>query len=184
MQLSTEQIKNVEQMTEHFFVARDGVRAVDSRAMNQRGFTLVELIAIMIIAGILAVAAIPRFFDRNTFESRGFYDQLISTLRYAQKTAVAQHRFVCVALAANSIILTYDPISPSATHVAATCPGSNLTGPTGAAPYTVTAPSGVTMAGYTAFNFDALGKPSAAQSITLSGYSTAITVEAVTGYVH
>jgi len=34
--------------------------------MNKRGFTLIELIMIIVIIGILAVVAIPRYFDLQT----------------------------------------------------------------------------------------------------------------------
>lgn len=142
----------------------------------QRGFTLVELITIMVILGILAAMAAPRFFDRNVFDSRGFYDQVVSTLRYAQKAAIAQHRFVCVAFTANSVTLT--------TGATAAC-GTNLTGPTGQSPYSVSSNNASFTAIPGAFYFDALGRPSAAQSITVSGYtSNLITVEMETGYVH
>jgi hypothetical protein len=47
----------------------------------------------------------------------------------------------------------------------------------------ISAPADVTVAN-ASFNFNALGKPSATQSISVSGYGTAITVEAETGYVH
>jgi MSHA pilin protein MshC len=151
-----------------------GERPLDSCVHVQRGFTLVELITVMVIIGIVAVAAMPRFFD-NTFQSRGFYDQVISTLRFAQKTAVAQHRFVCVTFTATTITLT---------HGAAPACGNALTSPTGVTPYIVTAPGGVTMAGGVNFNFDALGRPTPPQpGITVTGYATPIVVEAETGYV-
>lgn len=154
----------------------------------QRGFTLAELITVIVILGILAAVAVPRFFDRNVFDSRGFYDQVISTLRYAQKAAIAQHRFVCVTFTSNRIItLTYDPVPPSAAHATATCPGNNLISPSGQTPYTVTSPTAdVTLTGNADFNFNALGRPSfaAAQTITVSGYdATPITIETETGYV-
>ena len=151
-----------------------------------RGFTLVEMVTTIIILGILAAMAAPRFFDRDTFESRGFYDQVISTLRYAQKAAIAQRRFVCAAFSANSVTLTYDPVAPSSSHLAMTaCPGgSNLTGPTGVVPYSVSSSTASFTALPAAFYFDALGKPSASGVIAVSGYATPITVEAETGYVH
>ena len=141
----------------------------------RRGFTLTELITVMVILGILAAVAAPRFFDRSTFDSRGFYDQVISTLRYAQKAAIAQRRFVCVAFTANSVTLTYGPT--------AAC-GANLTGPSGASPHSISSSNASFTTIPAAFSFDALGRASAAQSITVSGYATFITVVAETGYVH
>lgn len=148
---------------------------------RQRGFTLVELITVMVVIGIFAVAALPRFFDKNVFDSRGYYDQVLSTLRFAQKTAVAQRHSVCVTFAANSITLTIDSDDPPNGCDA------NLTSPAGVTPFTVEAPDGVTFDAPvvgTVFSFNALGRPSAAQGISIHGYSTAITVEAETGYVH
>lgn len=152
-----------------------------------RGFTVIELVAVMVIVGVLAAMGAQRFFARNAFESRGFYDQVISTLRYAQKTAIAQNRFVCVAFGASSITLTYDPIPYHVvTHSAAACPGINLADPTGKTPYILDAPSGVTLSNYSDFNFSAQGVPSTApQNISVSGYTAApIRVELETGYVH
>lgn len=146
---------------------------------------MVELIMIIVIAGILATFAAPRFFDRNVFDSRGFYDQVIASLRYAQKAAIAQHRFVCVAFTANSVTLT--------TGATAAC-GTNLIGPVGPVSpppcaqntYSVCNNNASFTATPPAFNFDALGRPNAPPPpFTVSGYTTnSITVEAETGYVH
>lgn len=149
---------------------------------------MTELITVIVIIGIMGAVVMPRFFDRGTFDSRGFYDQTISTLRYAQKAAIAQHRFVCVAFAANSITLTIDPVSPSDVHTTATCPGNPLASPAGQTTYTVTSPSAdVALSSYADFNFNALGRPNMTQpgaGIQVSGYAAPIVVEAETGYVH
>jgi len=186
MRLSAAQIEAIKQESHRFFGPRVGVwlfgsrvddaaKGGDIKLLRQRGFSMIELIAVLVIMGILAVAALPRFFDINTFESRGFHDQVISTLRYAQKIAIAQRRFVCVSFTSDSITLT--------SGATAAC-GTDLTSPTGVSPYVVTSPAAeVTLSGGAAFNFDALGKASAAQSIAISG-STPITVVAETGYVY
>lgn len=145
---------------------------------RQFGFTMVELVMTMVIIGIVAAVAVPRFFDNNVFQSRGFADQVAASLRYAQKVAIAQRRNVCVAFTANSVTLTV------ASSAGATSPcNTPLQSPTGDAAYVITAPASVAFTVAPAdFNFDALGRPSAATVGTIG--STTITVEAETGYVH
>jgi prepilin-type N-terminal cleavage/methylation domain-containing protein len=40
-----------------------------SKVRNQKGFTLIEIIAVLVILGILAAVAIPRFMDLTTVAS-------------------------------------------------------------------------------------------------------------------
>jgi prepilin-type N-terminal cleavage/methylation domain-containing protein len=40
-----------------------------SKVSNQKGFTLIEIIAVLVILGILAAVAIPRFMDLTTVAS-------------------------------------------------------------------------------------------------------------------
>jgi len=164
---------------------RLSVAQIQSSVAKGRGFTLVELITVMVIVGILAVAVLPRFFDKNIFDARGFHDQVISTVRYAQKVAIAKHRFVCVDVASDNIKVTYDSTPPSSAHTAITaCPGGvDLTSPDGKSTFVITSPSVDVTLGAVNFYFDALGKPSAGTTITVSSSDT-ITIEAETGYVH
>jgi MSHA pilin protein MshC len=61
---------------------------------REYGFTIVELVAVMVIVGIIAAISAPRFVGVDAFDARGSYGTLTAALRYAQKTAIAQRRTV------------------------------------------------------------------------------------------
>ena len=142
-----------------------------------RGFTLIELIMVMVIAGVLAVVAVPRMFNATEFQSRGLSDQVQASLRYAQKIAIAQHRFVCATFTANSLSLTIGSANTCGAPIASLTSNGN---------YVLNAPSSISFAATpTAFSFDALGQPSTAATVNVTGDVTrTIIVEAETGYVH
>jgi MSHA pilin protein MshC len=185
MRMSSGKIEIIKQNSKHFCVvqAQAWLPGLCGNA-NQRGFTLVELIMAMVIIGILAAVAAPRFFNANVFQSRGFADQVQATLRYAQKEAIAQHRNVCVTYtlpAPSSITLRIASLSGAASPC-----NTNLISPAGGA-YVITAPAGIAFAALpTAFIYDALGRPnpSALPTISIVGATNSITIEAETGYVH
>ncbi|MBU1395821.1 MAG: hypothetical protein KKE84_06720 [Gammaproteobacteria bacterium] len=142
---------------------------------------MVELILVMVIAGILAAVAVPRMVGRNSFDTRGFADQLAATVRFAQKLAVSQRRDVSVHLTANDATLCYSALVPCAA-------ASQAPGPGGEKPYTVSAPGGVAIASPVAvLTFDAGGRPDTAAQldIQVNGSGTHhVLVERETGYVH
>jgi MSHA pilin protein MshC len=135
-----------------------------------------ELVTVIIIAGVLAAVAIPRF-SRGMFDDAQLYDQTLAALHYAQRTAMAYQRTVCVTFTGgNQLSLTY-----ASAYGSASC-NTNLVPPAGnTATYVLTAPGSATYTGAASFNFDLVGRPSAGQTITLSSGKTII-VEPETGY--
>lgn len=154
----------------------------------QGGFTLIELVMVIVVLGVLAVFAGPRFLRPADFYARGFHDETLAYLRYAQKTAIAQRRTVCVAFSASSVTLT---IASTAAVPNCTTAGT-LLGPKGENPVVLSARSGVSFVSPPgSFNFDGLGQPvtaagasQATQTFQVNGASQSITVETATGYVH
>ena len=133
---------------------------------------------VVVLVGVLAVFAAPRVFNATDFYARGFHDETLAFLRYAQKAAIAQRRTVCVSFTINSATLQVDNDGSAGCE-------TNLAGPGGETPGRITARSGVSYSALpSAVNFDALGRASLGQNITVQGVGRSITIEAGTGYVH
>lgn len=75
--------------------------------VKQRGFTIVELIMVIVILGIISAVALPRFFDRKTFDERFYFEETLSAIRYGQKLAVASGCSVRFKLDSNGYALSY-----------------------------------------------------------------------------
>lgn len=148
-----------------------------------RGFSMVELVVVIVILGIVAAIALPSL-RGSGFEERALRDQIVSALRYAQKSAIAARRTVCVTFVSSPLAIDF---TISGAYGASDCStGGPLAGPSSAP--LVIVPTGSTSFSCTApsLTFDASGKLGATATVTVSGLpaNLAITVESETGYVH
>ena len=145
------------------------------------GFTLVELIVVILIVGILSASIAPRFFGVASYENRKAADDVFSALRYAQQMAMNRGGDIQLVLTASNFTVQRSG-------------GGNLRSPDGLIPYTKPFPAGVTVVPSPSdpqtINFNALGQPESALGVlnttntTLSIGTNTITVEANTGYAH
>lgn len=142
-----------------------------------RGFTLVELVMILVILGILAVVALPRL-DTSAYRSAEFHDQVVAALRYAQKSAVSHRRPVCVSFENQSTLaLTLDGNRDGTCETALVLPGAannRVVSGDAANVYFLALPADLTFAS---------DGTAADRSISINGAASAITVVGATGYV-
>ncbi len=158
---------------------------------TQRGFTLAELIIVLVLISILAAVAVPRLFDMDQFSARGTRDFVGASLRYAQKSAIAMRRNVCVSVAATQVTITYAGTSGVNQACAA---GNALVNPGNGLPYGDSSnalPAKAPVATPASLIFDAQGRPLSAPStpmlsalaISVTGHATPLTIEPETGVV-
>lgn len=180
----------------------DLVKSPSICSRRNAGFTMIELVTVMLIIGILAVVVLPRLDVLQGFDEVGYRDQVRATLGFARKSAVAQRRWVCVDLnlLGTGLAVTRDLADPDTrTFATVNCtdplrlPGRNSN--------EIIAPTGVILAvPPAAVLFDPLGRakgaagPDCTPAVTTTycysvqgpGSPTAqiIKVERETGYVH
>jgi len=56
---------------------------------HNSGFSLLELITVVLLLGILGVVALGRFGGQDATAARGFFDDTVSAVRFAQKLAIS-----------------------------------------------------------------------------------------------
>lgn len=137
------------------------------------GFTLIELVVVILLIGIISFVAAPRFFNSSVIMERSAADELISALRFTQQMAMSRGGGIELSTTANSYNVKY------------TASGTLLKSPDRTGDYnkTLSLPSGVTINTVT-IAFTGLGEPSPNIDTTITIGSYVITVEAETGYAH
>jgi len=172
-------------------------------ARRAGGFTLVELIVVLIIVGILGAIGAARYVDRRGFDSNAFAEQTRAMLRFSQKLAIAQNRPIYTQMNGSTIALCFAAGMPCPVDSRVPALGGN-SGAAACAPssWYCEAPPGTigyavspATAGTVCFN--ALGQPGVPAgggcssagfggvtvNITGDGNTTAVNIAADTGYV-
>lgn len=80
----------------------------------QHGFSLPELIAVLLLVGILSVFALPKLQGSLSFRDDGWRDQIVASLHYAHKIAISHRRLVCASVAADGVTLSIASANPAA----------------------------------------------------------------------
>lgn len=137
---------------------------------KQKGFTLVELIAVLTLLGVLSVVLMSRMDGAGASRVQASRDDVIAALFFAQQLAMSEDN-VRVVVSSDSIDIQRNNISVSVdSHF-----------------YPLTLPSGIQLtSSSTQFVYDKLGRTSAGsiQVQTRDGrYSTQVQLE-TTGYAH
>ncbi len=142
------------------------------RLQRQQGFTLIELIMVIVMVGTLAVFAMPRLVDTTMWRLRAYGDEVQSRMQGSLRMALAQRRPIIAS------------ISPSGVDFAYAAGGSIASLPCPGAVPTCIAEGGVRTV---SFNSGNLGRVTTSTGLSLpvtisgGGYSQGFQLEVETG---
>ena len=168
--------------------------------LNHRGFTLIELVMILVLLGILAAFAVPRLGNVTATNAGAFTDKLRADIRYAQNLAMSQNRryrvYFNAAPAPNPGYAVVNDADGNGTWGGA---GEVARDHAGGGPLSVTLNAGqyagITLSApgfagnYVEFNslgvpFDSAGALTVSRNVTVAPGGTTVTVTAQTGAVN
>jgi len=147
---------------------------------NNCGFTLVELVTVMVILGIMSVVGGAKFFNNETFKETQYHQEILSAFRFAQKIAIASQNKVTICLGSNSYELYYSSGACSGTKVKHPAGSGKDSSGNNSLFYEHHDTSDISST--SDYTFSAAGNASATGNFTIGGHN--ITIEPVTGYVH
>ena len=136
---------------------------------NERGFTLIELITVIILVSIISVTLFSRLGNVSNANLQAGRDDLIAALFFAQQTAMARSNIKLI-LTNNSVSVTENGI-PLNVHSQG---------------YPLNFPSGITTTPQT-LTYDKLGRiavPSAILITLSANTATAVVTVEASGYAH
>ena len=129
---------------------------------SSRGYTMMELIMVMVLIAVVSVVALPKFFDTTSIAIEGAAAMVTADIRYTQELAMSTHSSKSITFTAPNTSYTVDS-------------------------KTVNLPSKVSIASGATFIFNSLGEPTTGGGSSVqiqAGSSTkTITVESYTGRV-
>ena len=129
---------------------------------DSRGFTLVELIMVVVLIGILAVSIVPKFVDTSAISLAGGAAMVEADIRYTQELAMSTHSPKTITFTTNDTFYTANS-------------------------QTMNLPSRVYISNGATFTFNSLGEPTtgggSSVQITAGGSTKTITVDSYTGRV-
>ena len=146
---------------------------------RKQGFSLVELILVLVLLGILSAIVLPRF-TQTGVAAYGYSEEMASAIRFAQQSAVAANQPITLVFTTGGYRICRGSLCPS--------DGDFLINPGSGQPWDGNRsgrgqiPVGVTLSPSTSLTFDGLGVPSQGLLLQIDDYT--IRIEAGTGHVH
>jgi prepilin-type N-terminal cleavage/methylation domain-containing protein len=77
------------------------------------GFTLPELIVVILLTSVLAAVALPKLNGATSFRDDAWRDQVVAALHHAHKSAISHRRLVCANVTTSAVTLSIASANPA-----------------------------------------------------------------------